>query len=97
MCSGSEAGSYLRRIDSCITQIEAHGPCRTCNQSKKEEKKKIVWHKGASANRGRANMAHIRQSRPDSGLDVQVKVLKKFKAVSSQLGGDVCDKLRGNN
>ena len=25
-CSGSEAGSYLRLIDSCITQIEAQGP-----------------------------------------------------------------------
>jgi len=29
MCSGSEAVSYLRLIDSCITQIKAHGPSRT--------------------------------------------------------------------
>ena len=35
MCSGSEAGSYLRRIDSCITQ--AQGPCRTCNEGQEEE------------------------------------------------------------
>ena len=32
MCSGSEAGSYLRLIDSCITQLKAHGPSRTCNE-----------------------------------------------------------------
>ena len=37
MCSGSEAGSYLKLIDSCITQIKAHGPSRTCNESKEEE------------------------------------------------------------
>ena len=37
MCSGSEVGSYLRRIDSCITQLQAHGSSRTCNESKKEE------------------------------------------------------------
>jgi len=27
----------LRLIDSCITQIKAHGPSRTCNESKEEE------------------------------------------------------------
>ena len=32
--SGSEAGSYLRLTDSCITQIKAQGPSRTCNESK---------------------------------------------------------------
>ena len=36
MCCGSEAGSYLRRIDSCITQLKAEGPSRTCNESKEE-------------------------------------------------------------
>ena len=30
MCSGSEAGSYLSLIDSCITQLKAQGPSRTC-------------------------------------------------------------------
>jgi len=39
MCSGSEAGSYLRLIDSCITQLKAQGPSRTCNESKEEKKK----------------------------------------------------------
>ena len=33
----TEAGSYLRLIDSCITQIKAQGPSRTCNESKEEE------------------------------------------------------------
>ena len=30
-------GSYLRRIDSCITQLKAQGPSRTRNESKEEE------------------------------------------------------------
>ena len=30
-------GSYLRRIDPCITQLKAQGPSRTCNESKEEE------------------------------------------------------------
>ena len=37
MCSGSEAGSYLRLIDSCITELKAHGPSRTCNERTEEE------------------------------------------------------------
>jgi hypothetical protein len=35
--SGSEAGAYLRLINSCITQVKAQGPCRTCNASEEEE------------------------------------------------------------
>ena len=30
---GSEVGSYLRLIDSCITQLKAQGPSTTCNES----------------------------------------------------------------
>ena len=41
MCSGSEAGSYLRSIDSCITQLTAQGPSRTCNESKEEEEEDL--------------------------------------------------------
>jgi len=37
MFCGTEAGSYLRLIDSCITQLKAQGPSRTCNESKKEK------------------------------------------------------------
>jgi len=32
-----EAGSNLRLIDSCITQLKTQGPSRTCNESKEEE------------------------------------------------------------
>jgi len=36
--------------------------------------------------RCRANVAHIRQSRPDAGLAFQVKFLKMFQCVPSSLG-----------
>ena len=42
MCSGSEASSYVRLIDSCITRLKAQGPSRTCNESKEEVKKNCV-------------------------------------------------------
>jgi len=29
--------TYLRLIDSCINQLKAQGPSRTCNESKEEE------------------------------------------------------------
>jgi len=35
--SGSEAGSYVRLIDYCITQLKDQAPSRTCNESKEEE------------------------------------------------------------
>jgi len=35
--STTEAGSYLRLIDSCITQLTAQGPSGTCNESKEED------------------------------------------------------------
>jgi len=47
MCCGTEVGSCLRRIDSCITQLKAQGPSRTCNESKEEEKKKNLAVEGA--------------------------------------------------
>jgi len=37
MCCGTEAGSYLRLIDSCVTQLKVQGPSTTCNESKEEE------------------------------------------------------------
>ena len=36
---GAKAGSYLRLIDSCITQLKAQGPSRTCDESKEEQEK----------------------------------------------------------
>jgi len=37
MWCGTEAGSYLRLIDSCVTQLKAQGPSRTCNESKEKQ------------------------------------------------------------
>ena len=37
----TEAGSYLRLIDSRITQLKAQGPSMTCNESKKEEEDRV--------------------------------------------------------
>ena len=42
---GSEAGSCLRLIDSCIAQLKAQGPSRICNESKEEEERR-TWAKG---------------------------------------------------
>ena len=39
MCSGSEAGSFLWLIDSCITLLKAQEPSGTCNESKAEEER----------------------------------------------------------
>jgi len=41
MCCGTEAGPYLRLMDSCITQLKAQGPSRTCNESKEEEEEGV--------------------------------------------------------
>jgi len=52
MCCGTEAGSYLRLIDSCITQFKAQGPSRTCNESKEEShaaEEVDEWSRGIAA------------------------------------------------
>jgi len=46
MWCGTEAGSYLRLIDSCINQLKAQGPSRTCNESTEE------GDRGATSNAG---------------------------------------------
>ena len=38
-----EGMSYLRLIDSCITQLKAQGPSRPCNEIKKEEGMGVAW------------------------------------------------------
>ena len=45
----TEAGSYLRLIDFCITQLKAQGPSRTCNESKEEEE----GYRGGMSKQGR--------------------------------------------
>ena len=42
VCIGTEANSYLRRIDSCISQLKIQGPSRTCNERFKKKKKSSV-------------------------------------------------------
>ena len=37
MCCGTDAGSYLRLKDSCITQLKAQGLSKTCEESGEEE------------------------------------------------------------
>ena len=37
ICNTCVYNSFLRLIDSCITQLKAQGPSRTCNESKEEE------------------------------------------------------------
>ena len=32
----------MRLIDSCITQLKAQGPSRTCNESKEEEEENLT-------------------------------------------------------
>ena len=34
---GGGRPAYLRLIDSCITQLKAQGPSRTCNEIKEED------------------------------------------------------------
>jgi len=41
-CSASEAGSYLRRIDSCITRLKAQVPSETYDESKEEEAEEFL-------------------------------------------------------
>ena len=50
---GTEAGSYSRLIDSCITQLKAQGPSRTCNESKEDEEEE-GWGVRRRSGRGRS-------------------------------------------
>jgi len=48
MWCGTQAGSYLRLIDSCSTQLKAQGPFRTCNQSKEEQERNVPATQGTT-------------------------------------------------
>jgi len=61
----TEAGSYLRRIDSCITQLKAQGPSRTCNESKEEEKKGYHVITGRQVEGAHLSLAHPAAGGPD--------------------------------
>jgi len=62
MYCGTEAGSYLRRIDSCISQLKAQGPSRTCNESKEEEEEQARTDTPHAA--GPASYKHGRECTP---------------------------------
>ena len=48
ICSGSEAGSYLRLIDSCVTQLKAQGPSSKEVVEEEEEKEETGVNRGVS-------------------------------------------------
>jgi len=62
MCGGSEAGSYLRLIDSCITQLKAQGPSWTCSESKDEKKRRINHDDDDDAGRSLYSLARGRST-----------------------------------
>ena len=64
--TGTPGGANLAHIDSCITQLKAQGPSRTCSERKEEVEEEEIT----------ANVAYIRQTRPDSGLGFKPKVLE---------------------
>ena len=63
------------RERECVRE-RADGKARLCSQLHQTRCAMQVRHL-------RANLVHIRQSRPDSGLGFQVTVLKMFKVVPS--------------
>ena len=78
MCSGSETVAYLRLIDSCITQLKAQGPSRTCNESKEEEE--------AGTNRAEAHSLWRRETVLLGGLRGEtVSLLEREPALTVRL------------
>ena len=84
MCCDTEAGSYSRLIDSCITQLKAQGPARTCNESKEEEAEEAEV--GAGSTHEACRRASRRRPQVDPRLlatcerndEVQVQVLLRL-------------------
>ena len=77
-CSGSEAGSYLRLIDSCITQIKAQGPSRSCNKSTEEEEEAQSSSRSPTSSCRPSSTPVIKRSAPGV-LNVQRFVPQRFK------------------
>ena len=66
---------------------QRHKAARQATQRKRSATLNSSKSRTSSACRCRANLAHIRQTRPDSGLCSQVYVPKPFKIVLFLLGG----------
>ena len=84
------------RLDSCVFRAEVPDSqpvldtqmqwARNDSTPVAREQRKSCSRWLNRAGRCRANMAHIRQSRPDYGLGFQVEVLKTVEVVSFPLG-----------
>jgi len=61
----TKAGSYLRLVDFCITEVKAQGPSRTCNESEEEEAEYIL-----DRNYSEHPLGIRGRSLPTGGLDV---------------------------
>jgi len=78
---GFVPGGEIDALNACVVAIHLQARNRR-SRAKREQPERCVV-----ANCCRANMAHTRQSRPDSGHCFQVKVLKTFQAVPSVCAG----------
>ena len=67
-------GSYLRLIDSCITQVKAQGASRTYNEGEKEEEEKVSPQEATPEPPGAAL----------SLLDLRTTAAQKCEAVSKR-------------
>ena len=80
MCSGSEAGSYLRLIDSYITQLKAQGPSAGAGQDRR-----------SASGAGRARELPWREAGPPNhhddkvDSDLQLQVLDRIDALQGGL------------
>jgi len=81
MCCGDEAGSYLRRIDSCSTQLKAQGPSRTCNESKAAEEE-VLYLGAFFASAGRQNYSTMSK---DDYAGTETSTFSIFNSSSDQL------------
>ena len=89
MCSGSEAGSYLRLIYSCITQLKSQGPARTCNESKEEEEEwGLTWDGFDSSLRDHPTLLYSDDASEPVALAAGGGGCKKIKSLSIFFFGD---------
>ena len=70
----------MRLVDSCITQLQAQGPFRTCNESKEEEEAR-----GAG---------ETRFSNPEKMRDLQMVLHGYESSGVMSTGLQVCESLR---
>ena len=73
----SEAGSYLRLIYSCVTQLKAQGPSRTCNESKEEEEEEFIHMSHVGGSDG--GLALPEQTWARHRMHLKQKLLSKVK------------------